>query len=285
MGRTHLLMLAVAPLLACISSVRAAPDWRELAPGLELGSVLGASAADTTGTDPGGSLPAEILVVRVDPNRWELALTGRTFTAEPSGCRTAREWAAPDWVLAINAGMYATDYTTHIGFLSSEDRVHSAHVNAYESVAAFGPRDPADPPFRIFDLDAPGVSLRDIRSRYCSVVQNLRLIRRPGENRWSPQPRAWSEVALAEDDLGRVLFLYCAEPLSMFDFNRAVLASGLGVVAAQHLEGGPQAQIYLRVGDFELERVGDFDASFDGNNPTAWPIPTVLGVRKRPEAG
>lgn len=288
MNRGRLRIFLLAAIAGCLGTVpctggaspaSAAPVWRELAPGFELATVV------PTG-DLGALPPFEILVVRIDPQHWELDLAGRTFESEASGCRPAREWAEPEgWVLAINAGMYATDYTTHVGFLMADGRVHSSHVNAYESVAAFAPRDPADPPFRIFDLDAPGVSLADIRSRYRSVVQNLRLIKRPGENRWSPQPKTWSEVALAEDAEGNILFLYCAEALSMYDFNRAVLAAGLGVVAAQHLEGGPQAQIYIRIGDFELERVGDYDESFDGNNPAAWPVPTVLGIRKRPETG
>jgi hypothetical protein len=162
--------------------------------------------------------------------------------------------------------------------------VNNAHVNAYKSVAAFDPRqDQGLPRFRIFDLDQPGVEMKQIRSDYASVVQNLRLIKRPGENRWNPQHRSWSEAALGEDDQGRALFIFSPTPFSMHDLNKRLLSLGIGLVAAQHLEGGPQAQMYLRAGGVELEMFGRSTSYFLENNasPVAWPIPNVLGVRPR----
>jgi len=72
----------------------------------------------------------------------------------------------------------------------------------------------------------------------------------------------------------------------MHDINQELLSAGIGLVAAQHLEGGPEAQLYLNVGDVELEIYGSYETSFreDNGNTTAWPIPNVLGARRRPEA-
>jgi hypothetical protein len=56
-----------------------------------------------------------------------------------------------------------------------------------------------------------------------------------------------------------------------------------GIVAAQHLEGGPEAQLYLHVGDVEMELFGSYETNFreDDDNEAPWPIPNVLGVRPK----
>jgi Phosphodiester glycosidase len=111
----------------------------------------------------------------------------------------------------------------------------------------------------------------------------LRLIKRPGSNQWGKQDRMWSEAALGEDDAGRILFIFSRTPFSMQDLNEELLAAGIGVVAAQHLEGGPEAQLYVRAGSFKLEQFGSYETLFRENdsNATPWPIPNILGVRPR----
>jgi hypothetical protein len=138
--------------------------------------------------------------------------------------------------------------------------------------------------FRIVDLDVPGASFDSLLTQYDGIVQNLRLIKRPRENRWSPLPKTWSEAALGEDAHGRALLIFCATPLSMHDFNAKLLATkGLDLVCAQHLEGGRQAQLYVRVGDVERDLVGTSTDAFSSTDDpaAAWPIPNVLGVRRR----
>ena len=276
MRRTRFLLA----LLLLPGAARASVEWRSLAPGLELAEIVTRV--------PSHAGDSRITVVRADPERWELVLVGRDASGGESS-KTAREWARSHRLqVATNAGMFATDYRTHVGYLESQREVRSRHVNDYQSVAAFDPRDPATgqaplPPFRIYDLDAPGVTLESIRRDYASLVQNLRLIRKPGTNRWSQQPKRWSEAALGEDAAGRPLFIHCRSPFSMHDLNRELLAAGIDLVAAQHLEGGPEAQLYLEVGGTVIELVGSFETSFreDEGNTVAWPVPHVLGLRQR----
>ena len=240
---------------------------------MELG-ILGAGKAGE----------ARITVVRIDPDLWELAFAGISMTGEAAG-RTAREWCkSQKLTVAINAGMFAADYRTHVGYMRFQGHVNSGHVNGYQSVAAFDPQGAKERlPFRIFDLDAPGVTMQSILADYASAVQNLRLIKRPGQNRWPRQDKKWSAAALGEDEAGRILFIFCRSPFSMHDLNQELLASGIGLVAAQHLEGGPEAQLYLQVGEVELEMFGSYETSFRENdgNAAAWPVPNVLGVRPR----
>jgi sporulation-control protein spo0M len=69
----------------------------------------------------------------------------------------------------------------------------------------------------------------------------------------------------------------------MYDLNQELLTSGIGIVSAQHLEGGPEAQFYLHVGNIEFDLSGSYETSFkeDDGNLTPWPIPNVIGIRPK----
>jgi hypothetical protein len=255
-----------------------APEWQTLAPGMELRYVTphGASGSNSA-----------ITILRIDPKQWELALLGTSQTGELAG-HTAREWCMKGkFTAAINAGMFNTDGKSHIGYMRNGEYVNSSKRNSYQSVAAFNPHDGGTAAFRIFDLDAPGVSFEGILKDYGAVVQNLRLIKRAGVNAWPSQDKKWSEAALAEDDRGRILFIFLREPFSMHDLNQELLGAGMGIVAAQHLEGGPEAQLYFRAGGVEKEMFGSYGASLrvNGESTIPWPIPNVLAVRPRQPAG
>jgi len=267
-----------AGLILCgfLATTAAASGWTLLAPGLDLGAFAAAEPA------PVGD--SRITILRIDPERWELELVGVSQSGD-STLRSAKDWCRDlDLTAAINAGMFATDYATHVGYHRSRGHVNNGHVNRYESVAAFHPLAGSGlPRFKIFDLDAPGIAMTDILASYASAVQNLRLIKRPGENRWSRQDKRWSEAALGEDVQGRILFIFSRSPFTMHDLNRELLALDIDLVAAQHLEGGPEAQFYVHTGSHEQELIGSYETGFrpDDGNLAAWPIPNVLGIRPR----
>lgn len=279
--RTYTGLLLATLSLGLFSLLLAGPvsDWKILAPGMDLKYVAA--------KNPSSVGDSRIVILRLDPSLWQLEAVGITETGEPAG-HTARVWSqSRSFSAAINAGMFATDYKTHLGYMGSASHVNNRHPNVYQSVAAFEPRDSKSLAlFRIFDLDAPGVRFQDILKDYTSVVQNLRLVKRPGLNQWSQQERKWSEAALGEDEAGRILFIYSRSPFSMYDLNNELLGTGLGLVAAQHLEGGPEAQLYLHVGNTEMELCGTCETSFKENdsNSAAWPVPNILGVCPRPSA-
>lgn len=276
---TGLLLTILFFSLSALLLARPASDWKSLAPGMDL-RYLASKRPSSIGD-------SRIVVLRIDPSLWQLEAVGITQTGESAG-HTARDWShSHNFSAAINAGMFATDYRTHLGYMGSPGHINNGHRNAYQSVAAFEPRDSQSiPRFHIFDLDAPGTHFEDILKGYTSVVQNLRLVKRPGLNQWSPQERKWSEAALGEEDAGRILFIYSRSPFSMHDLNEELLAAGIGLVAAQHLEGGPEAQLYVHVGTVEMELYGSYETSFKENdsNSVAWPVPNILGVRPRQSA-
>ena len=264
-------------LLIFTTSVLAEGAWQTLAPGMELGTFsVGQS---------GKPYKSQVTILRIDPVYWSLEFTGISLTGDSNG-KTARQWSRThQFTAVINAGMFATDYQTHIGYLRFRGHVNNDNVNNYQSVAAFDRRREDLPHFRLFDLDSPDIKLSSILRDYASVVQNLRLIKRPGQNRWQRKDEYWSEAALGEDSSGRILFIFSPHPYNMHDFNNELLNLDINLVAAQHLEGGLQAQLYVNAGGVELELSGNQASDFHQQNGIsfAWPIPNVLGVRPRKE--
>jgi hypothetical protein len=244
-------------------------SWRALAPGVEYAEMR----------DP--AAPADAVeVVRIDPARATLrAVMASAHDRRP---RTAGAWCdAEHLVAAINLGMYRDDHLSNVGYARSGAHVNQSRLSTqYQSALLFGPRKPGLPPAALVDLDAPHA--RERLGDYDSVVQNLRLIRAPGRSVWSAQPRRWSEAAVASDDAGRILFVFLRAPRTMSDFNRLLLSLPLGVVAAMHVEGGPEASLSVR-GALHFDANGSYETGFVENDDERrqWEIPNVLGVVAR----
>jgi Phosphodiester glycosidase len=226
---------------------------------------------------------SEVTVLRVDPKLWDIKL----YTIQEFGYDTgisAKKWSKRHHLsVAINAGMYLHDVTTHVGYLKAGEVIQSRHINRYQSVAGFSPKDNTLTPFRIFDLDEEDTDLTKITEQYSHVVQNMRLIKRPGENRWAQQNKKWNEAALGEDKQGRALLIYSRSRLSMHDFNELILSLPIDLVSAQHLEGGKEAQLYINHPKHTQEIINSFENPFFGqsNSLKAWPIPNIIGVSKK----
>jgi hypothetical protein len=131
-------------------------------------------------------------------------------------------------------------------------------------------------------LDPATAGAKDSLSTCELVVQNLRLISPPGTGVWAKSETRWSEAAMALDASGRLLFLFCRAPYSMWEFNHLVLSVPLGIVAGMHLEGGPEASLSVHAGGLDLDLCGSFETGFvsDDSNRRQWPIPNVIGVAK-----
>lgn len=104
--------------IAIITESPVAQGWKQLAPGMDLQNLV----AKNHGT----SGDSHITIVRIDPYLWELLFMGLSQTGESSG-KTAHEWCkSHKFTAAINAGMFADNYKTHVGYLRSKD-----HVNVF----------------------------------------------------------------------------------------------------------------------------------------------------------
>jgi Phosphodiester glycosidase len=247
----------------------AADDWKVIAPGLEFGEFAISKEEKR-----------KIMIVRIDLTKNEMGLY--CCAEKGHGKLTADAWAERYNLNAvINAGMFDTDHKTHLGYLKNHDIIGQSKIRSdYSSVVAFAPVNEQDAAFKIFDTDVTDVE-KEVIPAYHGVVQNLRLIKKPGENRWQQQEKAWSEAAIGEDKQGRALLIFCPVGMTMHDFNELMLKLPIGLEAAQHLEGGPEASLYLKCGDLEVKGIGSYETGFreDDSNNSFWPLPNVLGMR------
>jgi len=243
--------------------------WRPVVEGVEYGvaNVLGKSAV-------GDGL---FHLVRIDPSLASLWAFG-VGTRGAAAARTAAAWSqANNLVVAFNAGMFEPDHVTHTGaFEFSGYGGTSTWVPKYKSALVRYGR--GDGHFEILDVDDGEVS--DFKIDL--LVQNLRLIRRPGVNVWPPSKRQWSELALAATATGELLVVFSRTPLSMRDFNQALLGLGLSVQAAMHLEGGPEASLSVHGGGVDVDLCGSYETGFVENdsNVRQWPLPNIFGVER-----
>lgn len=250
----------------------AADAWRALEAGLDLGEfpAPGGPAADAP----------RITVLRIDPARFRLVLVNASATPDRRP-RTAREWAEEKGlVAAVNASMYQEDGLTSVGLMRSAAHVNNSHLTRDKAVLAFDPE--ADTVPRVQIIDRACQDFEALERRYRTLVQSIRMVDCRQQNVWSRQPRRWSTAAVGIDKRGRVLFLFARSPFSTHDFIDILLRLPIDLFNAMYVEGGPEAQLYVKAGGVDVEKFGSFETGFFESdlNDRAWPVPNVIGVAR-----
>lgn len=280
MNLTFSLTIASILLFACLrgqSGFFAIQDaeWIQVDKGLFVGEFTSPQKSDVG--------DSKILVIRIDPKIYSLKLLSASELNHAN--LTAKQWCEKyNLIGVINAGMFQMNHKANVGYMKNYEYINNPRINAkYHSVAAFNPIDTMKIDFRIHDVDKENI--QQIINSYNTVIQNLRLIKRPAQNRWSQQNKKWSEAALGQDKVGNVLFIFSRSPFSMHDFNNIIMGLPIGITCAQHLEGGPEASLYFRRNNKEFEAFGRYETNFNENdgNSSYWPMPNVIGFVKRTE--
>jgi len=247
--------------------------WASIDDGLSIGEFISPSKSIVG--------DSKITIIKIDPQLYSLRLL--CADEQNHSKLTVKEWCGKyKLICAVNAGMFQTDYKSNVGYMKNFDYNNNSKINSkYNSVAAFNPVDSYKDPYCIFDIDEKDMNA--IILDYNTVVQNLRLIKWPARNRWSQQGKKWSEVALGQDKDGNVLFIFSRSPFSMHDFNKILINLPIGILCAQHLEGGPEASLYLKYKETEIELFGSYETGFNefDDNNMYWAIPNVIGVIKK----
>ncbi|MBX3025097.1 phosphodiester glycosidase family protein [bacterium] len=259
--------LAAAPLRAD-ETVR----WQVLEPGLEYAEV-----ASPIRSEDGDS---QIRIARIDPTRFSVELFNASAT--PDGTRrTVREWAEQRHLAAaINAGLYQDDYRTSTSLMRSREHVNNPRLSRHNAVLLFDRREAALPPVQLIDRTCR--DLGSVVDRYAGAVQGIRMISCKRANVWTQQDKQWSNAAVGVDEAGRLLFIHMRAPLSTHDFAEALLALPIGLRETMYVEGGPEAQLFVRGGGREIEALGSHGSSGFAAlaGSFALPVPNVLGVRR-----
>ncbi len=246
--------------------------WKKIDTGVHIGEFVSLQKSITG--------DSKITIIKIDPHIYSFKLLCADELKHSN--LTAKEWCRRYNLLgAINAGMFQMDYKSNVGFMKNYKYMNNPVINPrYFSVAAFNPIDTTHAFFHIYDIDES--NMKNIINNYNTVIQNLRLIKRPALNRWSQQNKMWSEAALGQDKNGNVLFIFSSSPYSMHDLNNNLINLPIKIICAQHLEGGPEASLYFSHNNVIIEKVGSYETDFNENNDNTkfWQIPNVIGFSK-----
>lgn len=245
------------------------PPFASLEPGLELALLPGPPATQGDGL---------IAVVRIDPARFKVELLNASAPGEGRP-RSVRDWAFRAGAsAAINASLYQADWRTAVGLMRSRDHVNHTRVGKDRAVLAFDPVVSGVAPVRIIDRDCEDL---DTAGRsYAGLVQSIRMVSCQRVGVWAPSERRFSSAAVGVDGAGRLLFIHARSPWPVHELVAALLAAPIDLRQAMYVEGGPEAQLYVRGGGTELTRVG---ASEHGLEAAVGhlPVPNVLAVIRR----
>jgi hypothetical protein len=267
-------LVLCSPAFACGGTAPTAEHWKSIAPGAQYGLIQTEAPSAA-----GGEIA--IHIVRVDPCRVKLKLL--LAADHDRKLRTAGEWCRDfKLIAAVNAGMFLTDYSTNVGYLRNGLRVQNGHWHKkYKSALAFEPRRAGIPPAIMLDLDEPEAQKK--LEDYQTVVQNLRLLKGNGVNVWERSEKRWSEAAVGIDREGRLLFIFCPSPLSMWSFNEKLGSLNLGLLRMMHMEGGAWASFSVRTGDFAIDLAGvnEMMLPSDMSGGRQMQIPNIIGIQAR----
>jgi hypothetical protein len=220
-----------------------------------------------------------IAVVRVDPARFELRLLNAS-APEEGHPRSVRDWAFRAGAsAAINASLYQADWRTATGLMRTRGHVNHARVGKDRAVLAFDPVAPGAAAVRIIDRDCE--ELEEAGKAYASLVQSIRMISCERKGVWAPSERRFSSAAIGVDGAGRVLFIHARSPWPVHELVAALLAAPIDLRQAMYVEGGPEAQLYVRGGGTELLRVGASEVGIELPGG-GLPVPNVLAAVRRP---
>lgn len=246
--------------------------WRKLEEGLELG-VFDLPRKSIAGD-------SRVRILRIDPAYFAFKLMNASAPGQDKPL-SARRWCErAGLTAAVNASMFQKDGLSSVAFMKTTGHANNSVANNDKAALCFDPASAGRPSAQIADLEKQ--TLADLCKNYGSVIQDIRMISPAGANVWSQQPKAWSTTAIGQDKHGRMLFIHCRSPYSVHDLIDMLLGLPIDLKAAMYTEGGPEAQMFVRSGNFEMEAVGSYETGFVENdsNTLAWPVPNVVGIAR-----
>jgi hypothetical protein len=248
-------------------------NWQKLENGLELATFLSPRRSEV-----GNSL---IRVLRIDPKRFQLRLLNASALKDGRSL-TAKQWCRKNGlVAAINASMYQTDYKTSVSLMRTKTHINNPRLSKDKTILAFDRQTPEVPLVKIIDRQCE--DFNTWKKKYGTLVQSIRMISCKRMNVWSQQSQKWSTAAIGIDRQDKVLFIHVGSPYSTHDLINILQKLPLHISRAMYCEGGPQAQLYIRHGNFEYEFIGSLEINLNEslNNTVSRPILNVVGISLR----
>ena len=276
--RSSILMLPLLLLLVCVSAWsnnKTVPNkWHNIDVGLDYAEFISPLKA------PVGD--SKIRVLKIDPKLYSFHLVNASSPGE-GHLMSVREWSKKhNFIAAINASMYQADNFTSVSLMRSKNHTNNPTLTRHKAVLAFKAQQHTKLP-GIYLYDRECEKFSDIKPLYTSFVQSIRMISCKGKNVWKPQPEKFSTAAIATDKAGNILFLHVRSPFATHDLINVLLKLPLNIKTCMYVEGGHQAQMYIRTPKREYILLGRYRSEFSGYARAhfGWPVPNIIGIRRK----
>jgi uncharacterized protein YigE (DUF2233 family) len=227
---------------------------------------------------------SDIHILQFDPHYFDINIyCASQYDGE---MRSLGKWAEEfDLAAAINAGMFATDFSTSIGYLKSGDHINNPVINgSYKCIFACQPIDTTVPPIKLIDVTCE--DYEQWEDKYLSFAQSIRMISCEQQNVWEPRDEKWYISALGVANDGKLLLIYGSTPFTVHEFINHLLELPIEIDNAMYLEGGFQAGLYLSSGENRRD-FRDFNKSpllKAEDSPEVRKIPNIIGIKRNRQA-
>ena len=167
--------------------------------------------------------------------------------------------------------------------MRTQSHINNPRLSKDMAILAFDRQNPDVPWAKIIDRQCE--DFNTWKTKYKTLIQSIRMISCKGKNVWEQQPQKWSTAAIAIDRRGRVLFIHVGSLYTTHDLINILKTLPLRIDRAMYVEGGPQAQMYIKVGTHEYEFVGNYKLDIEENVNALFsrPIPNVVGISLKKE--
>jgi len=221
------------------------PRWQTLQSGVEFAMIRGEPYCRSGSSD--------IAVLRLDPAR--VRLRAHHYTLQPDGAPLPlKEWQRRTRALAVfNAGQYYPDLS-YMGILVCDGRVVSSRLHPRFRAALVASPVSGGPGARVLDLEQS--RLDPERPGWRQVAQSFMLFDRGGATRVRKTSQVARRTVVAEDRHGHLLTITSEGGYTLWDFARLLQSSPLQLSHAMAMDGGHEAELYVKVGGFRYASLG-----------------------------
>ncbi len=218
----------------------------------------------------------DICVLRIDPQRYRFRVLNflREGVSEPL---KISDWIEKSKALAVfNAGQYYPDFS-YMGLLISggkkiQGRLHRLFQALFLAEPLRGDLQKArilDLAEEEFDPEAHG---------YLEVAQSFMLLDRWKNIRVRRTPNMAARTILAEETGGNLLLFLTQGPYTLWDLAEIIRDGPFSVLRAMSMDGGEEAQLVLRTGDFSYPPLSEVQTQGATHSRA---LPTVIAVYPR----
>ena len=227
---------------------------------------------------------SKLAILRMDPAQFQFDLF--TATQHDSILKSVQTWSdSYHLMVAFNAGMYDLNKP----LISRAYLQNGKHLNNgqlledFNLMMALGPK-PKCQRSNIEVLDLTCANWEQEKNNFKGFAQGLRMIDCNAKPmNWQKNIQSCSMLVAAEDEKGWFYLIFTRSPYThnqMINFMKQMPG---GLHDAIYLEGGPETSLLITVNGHHIKKVGSWvsDTWESDANKHFWPLPNIVGVRKK----